>query len=107
MANPLYSLTQFPNRIIVLNAGRIEEFDTVNNLLLNEDSVFYSMVKEANLLSQLEKDRTPNTNTNTSATNANDSNSIMPIIENDDVIASNSYLENRDDMGVGRRNESN
>ncbi|CAG5118189.1 unnamed protein product [Candidula unifasciata] len=36
--------------ILVLDAGRIAEFDTVPNLLENKDSVFYSMAKEANLL---------------------------------------------------------
>ncbi|XP_012946646.1 multidrug resistance-associated protein 1 [Aplysia californica] len=38
------------DRIIVLDAGRISEFDTVEKLLENKESVFYSMVKEANLL---------------------------------------------------------
>ncbi|KAK3795110.1 hypothetical protein RRG08_028311 [Elysia crispata] len=38
------------DRIIVLDAGRIAEFDTVEKLLENRESIFYSMVKEANLL---------------------------------------------------------
>ncbi|GFS26380.1 multidrug resistance-associated protein 1, partial [Elysia marginata] len=38
------------DRIIVLDAGCIAEFETVEKLLENRDSIFYSMVKEANLL---------------------------------------------------------
>ena len=34
----------------MLDAGRIAEFDTVEKLLENRESIFYSMVKEANLL---------------------------------------------------------
>ncbi|CAL1540697.1 unnamed protein product [Lymnaea stagnalis] len=38
------------DRILVLENGRIAEFDTVEHLLDNKQSIFYSMAKEANLL---------------------------------------------------------
>ena len=40
------------SRVLVLDAGRIAEFESPQNLLRNEDSVFYGMAKEAGLLSQ-------------------------------------------------------
>ena len=39
----------FFNRIMVLDAGKIVEFDTPKTLLNNKNSVFYSMAKDANL----------------------------------------------------------
>lgn len=38
------------DRIIVLQAGRVAEFDTPAVLLENKESQFYSLVKEAGLL---------------------------------------------------------
>ncbi|XP_053207952.1 ATP-binding cassette sub-family C member 3-like isoform X2 [Panonychus citri] len=40
------------DRILVLDQGKIKEFDSPSNLLANDKSVFYSMVKESNLLNQ-------------------------------------------------------
>ena len=40
------------SRVLVLDAGRIAEFESPQNLLRNGDSVFYGMAKEAGLLSQ-------------------------------------------------------
>lgn len=37
------------DRIIVLDAGRVSEFDTPKNLLKNRDSAFYSLCEEAGL----------------------------------------------------------
>lgn len=38
------------DRILVLSAGRVAEFDTPANLLEKKDSLFYSLTKEAGLL---------------------------------------------------------
>ncbi|KAK3771211.1 hypothetical protein RRG08_053354 [Elysia crispata] len=38
------------DRIMVLDAGLIKEFDSPSNLLADEDSAFYSMAREANLV---------------------------------------------------------
>ena len=38
------------DRIIVLSAGKVAEFDTPANLLQNRNGLFYSLVKEAGLL---------------------------------------------------------
>lgn len=42
---------------MVLDAGCIAEFDTVEKLLENKDSIFYSMAKEANMLPYNPPDR--------------------------------------------------
>ena len=41
------------DRIMVLDAGIIAEFDTVDNLLDDSNTIFYSMVKKAGLLSSI------------------------------------------------------
>ncbi|RUS75497.1 hypothetical protein EGW08_016746, partial [Elysia chlorotica] len=38
------------DRIMVLDAGLIKEFDSPTNLLADEESIFYSMAREANLV---------------------------------------------------------
>lgn len=38
------------DRIIVLDKGMIAEFDTVDALLSNKDSIFYGMAKNAGIL---------------------------------------------------------
>ncbi len=40
------------NRVIVMNAGEIAEFDTPKALLSDSNSIFYSMAKDANLISK-------------------------------------------------------
>ena len=35
------------NRVLVMEQGRVAEFDTPSNLLKNEHSLFYSLYKEA------------------------------------------------------------
>ena len=37
-------------RVMVLDAGRVVEFETPDDLLKKQDSIFYGMVKEAGLL---------------------------------------------------------
>jgi ATP-binding cassette subfamily C (CFTR/MRP) protein 1 len=37
------------DRIVVLQEGRVAEFDTRAALLLKRDSIFYSLVREAGL----------------------------------------------------------
>ncbi|XP_074600432.1 multidrug resistance-associated protein 1-like [Brevipalpus obovatus] len=39
------------DRVMVLDHGQIAEFDTPENLLKNHDTIFYSLAKEANLVS--------------------------------------------------------
>lgn len=47
----LSNLTEFMNRrIMVLDQGLLKEFDRPDSLLKNEQSIFYSMAKEANLV---------------------------------------------------------
>ena len=38
------------DRVLVLDAGRVAEFDSTNNLLNNERSIFYSLAKDAGLV---------------------------------------------------------
>ena len=39
------------DRILVLDRGRIAEFDTVQNLLANKESIFRSMAKDSGIIS--------------------------------------------------------
>jgi ATP-binding cassette subfamily C (CFTR/MRP) protein 1 len=39
------------DRVLVLERGQIAEFDTPKNLLKSKESIFYSLAKEANLVS--------------------------------------------------------
>lgn len=39
------------DRVMVLDQGRIVEFDSPDNLLKIKDSLFYSLAKEANVIS--------------------------------------------------------
>lgn len=38
------------DRVIVLDAGKIAEFDTPKNLLADKDSIFFGMAKNAGLV---------------------------------------------------------
>jgi len=40
------------DRVIVMDKGQIAEFDSPKALLSNTDSIFYSMAKDANLVSK-------------------------------------------------------
>lgn len=46
IAHRITKLTMF-DRVIVVNAGRIAEFDTPTNLLKNSHSIFYSLYNKA------------------------------------------------------------
>ena len=50
------------NRVMVMDQGKIVEFDSPNNLLESEDSIFYSMAKESGLI--VENTITPNVKEN-------------------------------------------
>jgi ABC-type cobalamin/Fe3+-siderophores transport system ATPase subunit len=50
------------NRVMVMDQGKIVEFDSPNNLLESEDSIFYSMAKESGLI--VENTITPNVTEN-------------------------------------------
>ncbi|XP_054164141.1 multidrug resistance-associated protein 1-like [Oppia nitens] len=39
------------DRVLVMDKGSVAEFDSPNNLLANSSSIFYSMAKEANIIS--------------------------------------------------------
>lgn len=38
------------DRLLVLDKGRVAEFDSPKNLLANPDGIFYSMAKDANVV---------------------------------------------------------
>ena len=40
------------DRVMVLDQGRIAEFDTPEHLLANSESIFYGMAKNAGLVSK-------------------------------------------------------
>ena len=37
------------NRVVVLDAGKVKEFDSPDNLMAKKDSIFYGMAKDAGL----------------------------------------------------------
>jgi ATP-binding cassette subfamily C (CFTR/MRP) protein 1 len=48
----MHSLTMLSFcRVMVLDRGKIREFDAPTRLLQNKDSLFYKMAKDANLVS--------------------------------------------------------
>lgn len=48
LTKPVFVLSSF--RILVLDAGKIAEFDEPQALLQNQDSIFYGMAKDAGLV---------------------------------------------------------